>query len=95
MTLTNQPEKWRVEFSENSKTQLKKMDKPIQQRIIFYLEERILNSENPRRLGESLKGKLDPYWRYRVGDYRILCILEDETVTVHVMKIGHRREIYE
>jgi mRNA interferase RelE/StbE len=95
LALINYPEKWRVEFSENAKSQLKKLDKPIQQRIISYLEERILDRENPRYLGEALKGNLDPYWRYRVGDYRILCILENETVTVHVMKVGHRRKVYE
>ena len=95
MALINHSKKWKVEFSERAKDQLKKLDKPIQKRIMAYLEERILNSENPRYLGEALKGKLDPYWRYRIGNYRILCILENETVTVHVMKVGHRREVYE
>jgi mRNA interferase RelE/StbE len=92
--LTDPSRKWQIEFSARAKAQLKKLDKPIQKRILSFLEERILNSENPRYLGDALKGKLDPYWRYRVGDYRILCILENETVTVHVMQMGHRREIY-
>ncbi|MCE3231338.1 MAG: type toxin-antitoxin system RelE/ParE family toxin [Alphaproteobacteria bacterium] len=85
---------WRVEFSDAAKSQLKKLDKPIQQRILSFLEKRILNCDNPRSLGDALKGNLNPYWRYRVGDYRILCILENEIVTVHVMHVGHRREIY-
>jgi len=94
--LTNPPVKWHLEFSDNAKAQFKKLDKPVQQRIISYLEQRILNRVNPRSLGDALKGSLNVYWKYRVGDYRIfLCILKDETVTVHVMEIGHRREVYQ
>ena len=63
-------------------------------RILAYLEKRLINNINPRSFGDALKDELNSYWRYRVGDYRILCILENETVTIHVMKIGHRREIY-
>jgi mRNA interferase RelE/StbE len=79
----------------SSKAQLKKLDKSIQERVVSYLEKRILNNTNPRSLGDALKGRLDSYWRYRVGDYRVLCILENETVTVPVIQIGHRREIYQ
>lgn len=93
--MNNPLKKWRVKLSDNAKVQLKKLDKPIQERIVSYLEKRILNSTNPRAIGDALKGSLNSYWRYRVGDYRILCILENETITVHVMQIGHRREIYQ
>jgi mRNA interferase RelE/StbE len=59
------------------------------------LEKRILNNTNPRSLGDAFKGSLNSYWRYRVRGYRILCILENETVTVHVMQTGYHREIYQ
>lgn len=86
---------WQVHFSEQAKNHLKKLEKSIQKRIISYLEEHILNHNNPRLFGSPLKGKLDSYWRYRVGDYHLLCILEDQILTVHAMQIGHRREIYQ
>jgi mRNA interferase RelE/StbE len=63
--------------------------------ILHFLEERIQPLDDPRALGESLKGpKLGEYWKYRVGDYRIICKIEDERLVVLVLRIGHRRDIY-
>ncbi len=58
------------------------------------MEERVAAHDNPRDLGAALSGRLAGHWRYRVGDYRIICKIEDETITILVIEIGHRREIY-
>ncbi|CDZ31541.1 Hypothetical protein NGAL_HAMBI1145_03030 [Neorhizobium galegae bv. officinalis] len=64
-------------------------------RIISFLEERLATHENPREMGDALKGHaLGGYWRYRVGDYRIICDIQDQRLVVLVIEIGHRREVY-
>lgn len=86
---------WKIKFSESAKKDLQKLDKPISKRIIKWLEERILSGVDPRLWGNQLKGnELGDMWRYRVGDYRILCLIKDNIVTIEVVSIGHRREIY-
>ncbi|WP_222593271.1 type II toxin-antitoxin system RelE family toxin [Aquella oligotrophica] len=86
---------WKIDFSESALKQLKSLDKPITRRIIKWLEDRVLSGVNPRLWGKQLKGDaLSEYWRYRVGDYRVLCIIKDNIVTVEVVSIGHRKEIY-
>jgi len=73
---------------------LSKLDRAVARRITDFLDFRLAQSEDPRRLGEALSGPLGQLWRYRVGDYRLLCELQDGRLTVLVVKIGHRREIY-
>jgi len=85
---------WRIEFSHAADKALQTLSADIQRRIVRFLRERVANAENPRETGEALKGNLRDYWRYRVGDYRILCRLEDDIVTVFVVHVGHRREVY-
>jgi mRNA interferase RelE/StbE len=85
---------WTVEIGDLAEKQLRKLDKPVRDRILNYLSERIEGSKNPRHFGEPLKGNKAGWWRYRVGDYRIICQFQDEKVTVLVLAIGHRREIY-
>jgi mRNA interferase RelE/StbE len=65
-----------------------------QKRILSFLFTRLLASPDPRRLGKSLAGELEGMIRYRVGDYRLICRLEDQTLTILVIEVGHRREIY-
>jgi mRNA interferase RelE/StbE len=87
---------WKIEFSETAKKNLKSLDKPVRNRILKWLEDRVLSGVNPRLWGKQLKGgKHKDIWRYRIGDYRILCMIEDNIVTVHVVVIGHRKEIYD
>ncbi len=85
--------KWSVEFSEKAEKQLTKLDKVIQKQITDYLK-KILILPNPRARGEQMKGNLRSYWRYRVGDYRILCQIKDDIITISVVKVAHRREVY-
>jgi mRNA interferase RelE/StbE len=85
--------KWSLVFSDKAKRQIKKLDKVIQVKIFQHFE-KILHSPNPRVNGYQLQGTLKSYWRYRVGDYRVLCQLKDEIITVSVVHVGHRRDVY-
>lgn len=86
---------WILEFKEQALKDLRKLDRPIQKQIYDYLKNRVISSGDPRLFGKPLHGNLHEFWRYRVGDYRILCSIEDETCTVLAVRIGHRRDIYE
>ena len=86
---------WTIEFQEKPLKQLEKLDKGNATRIISFLTDRIAVDGNPRRSGQALQGsELGNYWRYRVGDYRILCDIQDNKLVVLVIEIGHRREVY-
>ncbi len=86
---------WRVEFDAGAKRDLEKVDKTIALRITKFLRERVGQLDDPRSIGEALKGsRLGDFWRYRVGDYRIICDLQNQRLLVLVLRIGHRREIY-
>lgn len=82
-------------FSEKSLKQLKKLDKSTSKLIVTWLEKKVNNSDNPRIHGKALKGNLNVYWRYRVGDYRIICLIEDDQLIVVAISVGHRKDIYE
>jgi mRNA interferase RelE/StbE len=85
---------WTIEFSEIAVKQLQKLDKKIRLKIFDYLENRVCTSEDPKQLGKALAYKKAGLWRYRVGDYRIICQIKSETVTVFVLSVGHRKEVY-
>lgn len=85
---------WTVKISDFAEKQLKKLDRTIQLRILDYLEDRLEGCKNPRHFGESLKGNKEGLWRYRVGDYRIVCEIHEQQLTILALAIGHRREIY-
>jgi len=85
---------WKVEFEPDAQRELDKLDKSIRQRILKFLHERLGKLDDPRQLGERLHGTLSEFWRYRVGDYRIVCSIEHERLLVIVLRIGHRRDIY-
>jgi len=85
---------WRVEFDADAAKELRKIATKGQRRILKFLRERIAASEDPRQLGMALTDGFAGLWRYRVGDYRIIALIEDRTVTVLVLRIGHRRDIY-
>ena len=87
---------WKIELSQEADRQLDKLDLQIARRILKFLHERVAQLDNPRSIGEALHGsKLGEFWRYRVGDYRLICSIEDKLVLVLVLRIGHRREVYE
>ena len=83
---------WNYRITERAIKQLRKLGPQASQRVITFLDERILDCEDPRQFGKALRGDLGEFWRYRVGDYRILCQIDDGEL---VVKVGHRREIYD
>lgn len=85
---------YKVIFTERAKKQLKKLDKHIAALIIGWLEKNIQNCENPRLHGKGLVENKSGQWRYRIGDYRVICEIQDKEITVLVLEVGHRREIY-
>lgn len=85
---------WTVEFDPRALNELEKLDRIAQKRIVRFLEERIPSRANPRDLGKALSGDKAGLWRYRVGDYRVICHIEDQTEAVLVLRIAHRREAY-
>ncbi len=86
---------WIIKYTESSSKQLKKLDRQTALRVLDYMDERVAVQADPRTLGKSLKGpKMGEYWRYRVGDIRIICSILDGQMTVLVIEIGNRREVY-
>ena len=86
---------WSIEFEKATESELKKLDRQIARRIVKFLRERVAVLENPRSIGEALRGsELGDYWKYRVGDYRIIADIQDKKLIVQVVRLGNRREIY-
>ena len=85
---------WTIRISNIAERQLQKLDRQVQERILDWLEERIEGCKDPRHFGEPLKGDRAGFWRYRIGDYRIICDIQDRKVVILVLTIGHRKEIY-
>ena len=86
--------KYKVIFSEKAKKQLKKLDKHISSLIIGWLEKNIEGCENPRIHGKGLVENRSGQWRYRIGEYRVICKIQDKEIIVLVLEIGHRRDAY-
>ena len=86
--------RWAYSFDERALKELKKLGKQAQREILKYLDERIATKENPARFGKALSGDLAGLWRYRVGDYRLLCSLKNGQMLVLVLRVGHRRDVY-
>jgi mRNA interferase RelE/StbE len=84
----------KIVYTHTARQQLKKLDKTMARRILNFLDERIAPQEDPRTLGKALAGPLGTLWRYRVGDYRVICDLDHGKATVLVLRVGHRREVY-
>jgi mRNA interferase RelE/StbE len=85
---------WKIEFDERARRELRRLDGGVQERILHYLRKRIATDQDPRRYGETLKGEFTGLWKYRVGAYLIVCEIQHDTITVIVVRVGHRREIY-
>lgn len=86
---------WKVEWDDRAVRELRRIDRQQQRNIITYLRERIATDEDPRRFGRGLTGDKVGLWRYRVGDYRLICKIEDEAIIVLVLRVGHRSSIYD
>jgi len=86
---------WEVDLSPTALKQLGKLDKSVRRRILNFLRARVEKLDDPRQIGQRLHGTLSEFWKYRVGDYRVICSLEDDRLVVLVLRIGHRREVYD
>lgn len=84
---------WKIRLNPKTEKDLQKIDKTVQKRIFKYLKG-LTAVENPRLFGKALQGNLQGLWRYRVGDYRLVCQILDTEITILVIKVGHRKNIY-
>lgn len=85
---------WATELTESASDTLDTLDSAIQKRIWKFLDERLSKLDDPRQIGKALKGNHAGLWRYRVGDYRLICQIEDTKLIILVIKIGHRKDVY-
>jgi mRNA interferase RelE/StbE len=86
---------WTIEFAEGAARQLRKLDRTVAQRIIAFLRERVSTAADPRSFGEALKGdELGRFWKYRVGDYRVIAEIRDREIRIVVVRLGHRSAVY-
>ncbi|MEI6398576.1 MAG: type II toxin-antitoxin system RelE/ParE family toxin [Pseudomonadota bacterium] len=86
---------WIIEYSARALRSLRKIDKTTQQRIVDFMDNRVAVHQQPLSLAKPMQGKFSGKWRYRVGDYRLICSLEDQKMVILVIEIGHRSDIYE
>lgn len=86
---------WTIKYTDTAKKQLRKLEKGAAKRIVNYLDSRIATQPNPRTSAKALRGELGDFWRFRIGDFRVICTIEDEELTVLVVRIGHRKNIYQ
>ncbi len=85
---------WTIDYADTARGQLRKLDKQTVRRILDFMDERIAPAENPRSTGKALTGPLGELWRYRVGDYRVICDIQDGALRVLVVQTGHRSGVY-
>lgn len=86
---------WRIELDPAAERELRKLDPQAARRILKFLHERVAKLDDPRSIGEGLRGsRLGEFWKYRVGDYRIISSIEDGALRILVVRIGNRREVY-
>jgi len=86
---------WKIEFDDAAAKELRKLDRKAQQEILRYFRERIATNEDPRRFRKPLSPDMTGLWRYRVHNYRIICQIEDGRLVVLVLRVGHRKNVYE
>jgi len=85
---------WTIEITRTAEKQITKLHRDAQQAIVRFLRERLAVTANPRQWGRPLQGEKLGLWRYRVGDYRLICDIQDERITVMVLQVGHRKDVY-
>jgi mRNA interferase RelE/StbE len=88
------PSAWTIELEQDAIGQLSRLDKVVRRRLLDSVESRVASSGDPRQLGKSLKGKMAGLWSYGLGDYRLICRLEDMRMVIAVVSVVHRREVY-
>lgn len=85
---------WTVSFEPRALGELKKLDRSAHRRVVQFLKQRIVGEHNPRDSGKPLTGEKVGLWRYRVGAYRVVCRIDDERLSVLVLRIAHRKDVY-
>ena len=85
---------WTIEYDSRVVKDMKKLDRKVQKDILAYFNDRIALSSDPRASGKSLKSSFSGLWRYRIGDYRAICRIEDERLVVLVIRVSHRSNVY-
>ncbi len=85
---------WKIEYADAAARVVHKLDRQQAKRILDYMDYRVATAENPRQLGAALVGDRSGRWRYRVGDYRVICEIIDKRLVVLVIDVGNRRDIY-
>jgi mRNA interferase RelE/StbE len=85
---------YEVIYSKEAVKSLRQLDKGQIKLIYSWIETNLVNTTNPRTNGKPLKGNLKEYWRYRVGEYRIIADIQDASITIVIVNIGHRRQVY-
>ena len=86
--------KYEVRLEKSAQKNLKKMDKNDSKIIMSWISKNLVNCEDPYIHGKSLQGNLKGKWRYRVGNYRLICNISDKKLVILILEAGHRREIY-
>ena len=87
---------WQIEFDESAKKELAKLDRQVARRLIDFLKNRVLNLRDPRSVGQALRGStLGEFWKYRVGDFRIIASIQDDRMIVLVLRVDNRGDIYQ
>lgn len=87
------PSTWTIEYTATARSQLRKLDKQMARRIVDYMDERVAQLENPRNLGKALTGPMGDLWRYRVGDCRVICEIQDDALRVLGVRVGSRDKV--
>lgn len=86
---------WAIDYTDTALRQLRKLDKQTARRIVDFMDERIANRQDPRVAGNALTGPLlDAFWRYRVGDCRVICDIQDAQIRILVVEVGDRKDAY-
>jgi mRNA interferase RelE/StbE len=85
---------WTIEIARTAEKQIRKLDAAAQKSVVCFLRERLKSAENPRQWGKPLHGDKRGLWRYRVGDYRLICDIQDAKITVLVLEVAHRRDVH-
>ncbi len=86
---------WLVEFDDRAAKELRKLGPKAKKDILDFFNERIATTDDPMRFGKSLTANLAGLWRYRIGDYRVICQIQQEKLVVLALKVGHRRNVYD
>jgi len=87
--------KWEIRFTQTAEKEFEKLDKAVCRTINRYIYERIAIQEDPKRFGKPLSGNLKEFWRYRIGDYRLICEVREQGMIIFVARIAHRKEVYD